>query len=205
MLTSRHSGSFESTWDQDIRRIGSLGAAAYLKQIEESELTDGFWSVALPRALETTSTASPFFQAFLAAQVVAGSRGFLSKSITVAAMHQQSGDSHHIFPKDYLQRNGFPDRGDYNQVANLVLTETSVNISISNKPPATYMSELLKQIESRELSLGEIVDSADLQANMRENAIPDDLLTLTAGSYLEFLDRRRRIMAKSIRTYFGNL
>ena len=40
MLTGRHSGSFESTWEKDIRRIGTLGAASYLKQIEESELTD---------------------------------------------------------------------------------------------------------------------------------------------------------------------
>lgn len=52
-------------------------------------------------------------------------RGFLSKSITVAAMHQQSGDINHIVPKDYLQKNGFPDHGDYNQVANVALTETS--------------------------------------------------------------------------------
>src|SRR4029077_1881459 len=73
MLTGRRSGSFESTWEQDIRRIGTLGAAAYLKQIEESVLTDGFWAVALPAALETTSTASPFFQTFLAAQVATAS------------------------------------------------------------------------------------------------------------------------------------
>ena len=56
-----------------------------------------------------------------------------------APMHQQSGDIHHIVPKDYLQKNGYPDRGDYNQVANFVLTETSINISISNRPPSTYM------------------------------------------------------------------
>src|SRR4051794_15204950 len=142
MLTGRHSGSFESNWEQDIRRIGALGAAAYLKQIEESELTDGFWSVALPAALETTSTASPFFQTFLAAQVSTGVRGFLSRSITVAAMHEHSGDIHHIVPKDYLQRNGFPDRSDYNQVANFALTETPINISISNKPPEVYMADV---------------------------------------------------------------
>ena len=59
----------------------------YLKQIEEAELSDAFWSVTLPAALETTSTVSPFFQTFLAAQVASESRGFLSKSITVAAMH----------------------------------------------------------------------------------------------------------------------
>jgi hypothetical protein len=205
MLTGRHSGSFESTWEQDIRRIGALGAAAYLKQIEESELTDGYWEVALPAALETTSTASPFFQAFLAAQVANGSRGFLSRSITVAAMHQQSGDIHHIVPKDYLQKNGFPDRGDYNQVANFALTETAINISIGNKPPAAYMAEVEAQIESGQLRLGEITDATDLARNLRENAVPAMLSTVTAASYPEFLAERRKLIARVIRTYFEQL
>lgn len=205
MLTGRHSGSFESTWEQDIRRIGTLGASNYLKQVEESDLSGAFWSVTLPANLETTSTASPYFQTFLAAQVATGVKGFLSKSITVSAMHQNSGDIHHIVPKDYLQKNGFPDRGDYNQVANFALTETSINISISNKPPVTYMAQLVRQIESGVLSLGEIVEQKDLARNLKENAIPEDLGAVTAGSYPEFLDRRRRLMAAVIRDYYQNL
>lgn len=205
MLTGRHSGSFESTWEQDIRRIGTMGAAEYLAQIEESELTDGFWEVALPNALETTSTSSPYFQTFLAAQVASGARGFLSKSITVAAMHQQSGDIHHIVPKDYLQKNGFPDRSDYNQVANFALTETSINISISNKPPAQYMDEVVAQISSGALTLGEISEGADLERNLIENAVPASLETVTAESYPAFLAERRKLMARSIRSYFDGL
>jgi hypothetical protein len=202
MLTSRHSGSFESTWEQDIRRIGEQGAANYLKQIEESELSDAFWAVSLPASLETTSTVSPFFQTFLAAQVANNSRGFLSKGITVAAMHQQSGDIHHIVPKDYLQKNGYPDRGDYNQVANFALTETSINISISNKPPATYMAQVDAQIESGALTLGEITDANDLARNLAENAVPAMLADVTAGSYQEFLAQRRQLMAAIIRDYY---
>ncbi|WP_282070133.1 GmrSD restriction endonuclease domain-containing protein [Janibacter hoylei] len=205
MLTARHSGSFESTWEQDIRRIGTLGAAAYLKQVEESELTDGFWNVALPASLETTSTSSPYFQTFLASQVQAGSRGFLSKAITVAAMHQQSGDIHHIVPKDYLQKNGFPDRGDYNQVANFALTETSINISVSNKPPSEYMAVMAEQIGSGRLSLGEITDGKDLAANLVENAAPEWLSEVSSGNYREFLAERRLLMARRMRTYFEQL
>lgn len=205
MLTARHSGSFESTWEQDIRRIGALGAAAYLKQIEESELTDGFWNVALPANLETTSTTSPYFQTFLASQVQAGSRGFLSKAITVAAMHQQSGDIHHIVPKDYLQKNGFPDRGDYNQVANFALTETSINISVSNKPPSEYMAVMAEQVASGRLSLGEITDGQDLAANLIENAVPEWLPEVSSGNYREFLAARRLLMAGRMRTYFEQL
>ncbi len=205
MLTARHSGSFESTWEQDIRRIGVSGAAAYLKQIEESELTDGFWNVSLPNALESTSTTSPFFQTFLAGQVATGARGFLSRSITVKAMHEQSGDIHHVVPKDYLVKNGFPDRSDYNQVANFALTETSINISISNRPPIEYMAEISRQVESGVLALGELTDGADLDRNLAENAIPAGLAAVTAGSYPEFLVERRKLMASAIRRYFDRL
>ncbi|MEN3121172.1 DUF262 domain-containing protein [Janibacter sp. LM] len=205
MLTGRHSGSFESTWEQDIRRIGEQGAANYLKQIEESELSDAFWNVTLPASLETTSTASPFFQTFLAAQVAGNARGFLSKGVTVAAMHQQAGDIHHIVPKDYLQKNGFPDRGDYNQVANFALTETSINISISNKPPAAYMAEVERQIETGVLVLGEISSAEDLARNLVENAVPAGLGDVTADNYREFLTERRKRMAVVIRDYYRRL
>lgn len=205
MLTGRHSGSFESTWEQDNRRIAILGASEYLKQIENSDLTDGFWEVSLPNSLETTSTSSPFFQTFLAAQVATGARGFLSKGITVAAMHQQSGDIHHIVPKDYLQKNGYPDRSDYNQVANFALTETSINISISNKPPATYLKEMAEQIASGVLTLGEITDADDLATNFIENAIPKNLATVTAEEYPIFLEKRRVLIANYIRSYFEKL
>ncbi|GGU37424.1 GmrSD restriction endonuclease domain-containing protein [Nocardioides albus] len=204
-LTGRHSGSFESTWEQDIRRITEQGAANYLKQIEEGELTDGFWSVTLPNALETPRTTSPYFQTYLAAQVSKGARGFLSKGITVAAMLENSGDIHHIVPKDYLQKNGFPKQGDYNQVANFALTETSINVSISNKPPMTYMGIVAAQIASGKLALGEITDADDLAKNLIENAVPADFAEVTAGSYPEFLIARRKMMAAAIRDYYRAL
>ncbi|CAI9402670.1 GmrSD restriction endonuclease domain-containing protein [Aestuariimicrobium sp. T2.26MG-19.2B] len=205
MLTGRHSGSFESTWEQDIRRINEQGAAEYLSQIEDSDLSDAFWAVTLPAALETTSTVSPYFQTFLAAQVATGARGFLAKAVTIAAMHQQSGDIHHIVPKDYLIKNGYPDRGDYNQVANFALTETGVNIAISNLPPADYMALVRGQIETGTLRLGEITSLADLEANLAENAVPNGIDHVTAADYPEFLAERRHLMASVIREYYSRL
>jgi hypothetical protein len=120
-------------------------------------------------------------------------------------MHQQSGDIHHIVPKDYLQKNGFPDRADYNQVANFALTETSINISIGNKPPTQYMGEVAVQIESGQLTLGEITEAADLTRNLVENAVPAHLATVTAGSYREFLAERRKLIAGVIRSYYDQL
>jgi hypothetical protein len=205
MLTGRHSGSFESTWEQDIRRVNALSAAVYLKQLEESELSDSFWNVQLPASLDSSSNRSPYFQTFLAAQVSTGARGFLSKSITVRAMQEQSGDIHHIVPKDYLAKNGFPDRNDYNQVANYALAETPINIVISNRSPEQYMSEVQAQIDSGMLTLGELTSAEDLQRNLAENAVPEDLHSVTAANYPTFLDRRRKLMAAYIKRYYQGL
>lgn len=120
-------------------------------------------------------------------------------------MHQQSGDIHHIVPKDYLQKNGYPDRGDYNQVANFVLTETSINISISNKSPSAYMTEIDAQIKSGALTLGEITDAEDLARNLVENAVPVQLRTVDKNSYKEFLVERRKLMAATMRDYYKTL
>lgn len=205
MLTGRHSGSFESIWEQDMRRITQYGAAEYLNQIEESELTAAFWEARLPADLETTSTNSPYFQTFIAAQVAGGARGFLSKSITVATMQQHSGDIHHIVPKNYLVKSGLTDRTEYNQVANYALTETAINIAIQDAPPETYLTRVRKQIESCALDLGEITSQEDLERNFAENAIPRSLESVTSENYFEFLAERRRLMASAIRDYFTGL
>lgn len=205
MLTGRHSGSFESTWEQDIRRITAQGAAEYLKQLEDSELSNAFWNVQLPASLNTSSPRSPYFQAFLAAQVSSGARGFLSKAITVQAMQEQSGDIHHIMPKDYLRRNGYSDRGEYNQVANYVLTETAINIRIANRAPNVYMTEVQTQVDSGTLSLGGITTAEDLRSNFQENAIPDGLGGMEAADYPTFLEQRRKMMARHIKDYYDRL
>ena len=100
LLTGRAVGSFESTWETDLRRIEEQGAADYLRLIETSELGEGFWDVALPQELVSPSKRSPAFQIFLAALVSKGARGFLSKSINVAQMIEGHGDMHHIIVAD---------------------------------------------------------------------------------------------------------
>lgn len=205
MLTGRHSGSFESTWEADIRYINELGADKYLVQIEESELGDGFWQVALPRALETTSTNSPYFQTFLAAQVVLGAKGFLSDKLTVAAMIQQSGDIHHLFPKEFLKESHYPDRKDYNQVANYAKTDTAINIHIGKRSPENYMQQVERQIESGKLTLGDISNQETLDVNLTANAIPINFASYGAADYPVFLEERRKLMAQTIRQFYEQL
>lgn len=205
LLTGRAVGSFESIWETDLRRIKEQSAEGYLRVIEESELGEGFWEVALPQELNTPSKRSPAFQTYLAARVSNGGRGFLSKSISVKHMIEGHGDLHHIVPKNHLIKNGYPKQGDYNQVANFALTETPINIAIKDHPPTEYMGWMAEQVTTGRIRLGEITDQADLSANLRENAIPDFISEVSAANYEEFLTERRKLMAQMIRRYYHSL
>ena len=118
ILTGRYSGSPESMIDLDVRRIGELGAENYLNDIIDAELSEAFWESGLPQQMNTSVASSPFFKVFLAAQAKLNDVGFLSKDITVRDLITHRGDVHHLFPKNYLKKNGF-NRGQYNQIANL--------------------------------------------------------------------------------------
>lgn len=207
MLTGRHSGSFETQWDQDWRRMDQLGVDAALAAIETSELTDGFWSEGLPLALDSSSTRNPQFVAFLAAQNSRGARGFLSKYIKVANMIGDvgQGDVHHLFPKAFLAAHGINDRSEVNQTANYAIAETPLNIRIGKDAPATYMARVQAQIDGASLDIGEITDAADLALNLAENAVPELLFGAGASSYSVFLDARRRLMAAYIRSFYLHL
>ena len=205
ILTTRATGSFESQFDRDMRAIKDRSVSDYLAEIEASDLSDSFWKNGLPRLLETPSTTSPFYLCFLAAQAELGYRGFLSEKITVKALLEQRGDSHHIYPKEYLKRLGHR-QNTYNQVGNLVFMEQSINIAIGRKAPSEYFTLLAAQtgVTPSDITkaLGGIRDSTNLRENLNQNAIPTQLLEEELP-YDEFLDHRRRAMAKIMRTWYG--
>lgn len=205
MLTSRHSGSFESQFEQDIRRIDELGAEEYLTEVERGQLTDGYWDVELPSRMATPSSRSPYLAVFLAAQIHRNAKGFLSKHITVGQMMDDGGDIHHLVPKNYLVKSGVRDQSWYNQIANYALTETPVNIGIKDAAPAAYLARVDEQIASGESALGEISSTEELEASFAENAVPQSLRTTTAETYTEFLQQRRALMAEYIRDYYQSL
>jgi len=88
--------------------------------------------------------------------------------------------------------------------ANYALTETAINISISNRAPREYMGAIQGQIESGQLVLGEIVDRSELARNLTENAVPHDLNEVEAGTYPEFLARCSRRCVQRVPTDRGS-
>ncbi len=204
VLTSRYSGSPESTFDSDIRQIHLLGIQAYLDSIISGQLSEAFWEVVLPQALDSSVTSNPAFSVFQAAQVKMNDKGFLSNDITVRELIEIKSDVHHIFPKDFLKRGGMT-RGQYNQIANYVIAQTDINIPIRNKEPQVYFNEVIQQTKGGQKRYGNITDFNMLRENLRGHCIPEGIENMTLTDYPKFLAERRKLMAQKMKIYFNSL
>lgn len=204
ILTGRYSGSPESTFDRDIKRIRETPFEEYIKITEDGELSDAFWDVSLVQSLGYAAATNPQFNVYLASQAVAGDKGLFSEFVTVKDMLEHRGDVHHIFPKNYLKKAGLT-RGKYNQVANYVYTQSDINIKIGDKAPRVYFSELFKQFENGELKYGGLKNLEALKDNLEQNCIPDSIVDMEIDDYENFLLQRRQLIAKKIKKYYFKL
>jgi hypothetical protein len=204
ILTGRYSSSPESQYDQDIKKIASRPFKEVLADVEAAELSDTFWEVGVVQALNTSTINSPVFKVYLGAQSYFNDPGFLSKDISVRDMLTHHGDIHHVFPRDYLKKQGLT-RGKYNQVANFVYLQQEVNIKIGNKPPTEYIGTVFSQCEGSEPVYGAITDKEQLLENLKINCLPDGLSAYQFENYEAFLEERRKAMANKIKTYYQSL
>ena len=137
-VTFFYSNSTESTFEgifEDLREVKT--ADDYVKYLDDfiaGRFTDDYFNVTLPKDLATSSTSSPAWLGYIAAINVLGtpmlfSTAILSKFLVPGASGTKNAiDRHHIFPKHYLELNGYSDDRDRNQVANYTLL-TSHRIS----------------------------------------------------------------------------
>jgi hypothetical protein len=204
ILTGRYSGSAESYFDYDIKQISERSFAEYLKEKEEGELSEAFWNSSLPQSLDTSVASSPYFLVFLAAQVKANDKGFLSKDISVSDLITHRGDIHHLFPKEYLKKNGL-DRGKYNQIANYAFMQSEINIKVGSKSPKEYFELINNQIQDHNNHVTGISTLDELKSNLEMNCVPFSIDNMSIEHYNDFLYARRRMMANKIREYYFSL
>jgi hypothetical protein len=204
ILTGRYSGSPESAFDFDIKQISQKPFDEYLKEKEEGELSDAFWNASLPQSLDTSVASSPYFHVFLASQVKANDRGFLSKDVLVGDLISLRGDIHHLFPKDYLKKNGL-DRSKYNQIANYVYMQSEINIKVGNKPPKDYFEILKSQMVDNNQQVSGLANDQQLLENLKMNCVPIEIQQMNIDDYNDFLILRRKLMATKIKEYYHSL
>ena len=88
------------------------------------------------------------------------------------------------------------DQTDYNQIANMIYIDYHKNIEIGERPPHEYWEDILNNKcteNTREFVKNNYVEVYDLPENFWEM------------EYFEFLETRRKLMAKSIHNYFEKL
>ncbi len=206
ILKGRYTSSTESAFNYDIIRMKN-NPLEYINNTLREELPDSFWDVTLVQELDKSTSAIPEFKVFLAAQVKMKDKGFLSRDITVEDLITIKGDLHHIFPVDYLKKNGFPSPSRYNQVANLVYSQSEINIAIGNKSPVVYFNILKEQCQTKIPKIGGITELEMLRSNLEANCIPVEILTNheLLYDYETFLRERRKLIAKKVKDYFKML
>ena len=200
LMTGRHSGSFETQFEQDIKRIQSTGdMAKFVATLEEQELSDVFWSSTLVDEFDKPTTNNPFWHMFIAAQNKLLKQSFLSKNNI--ARDLATDDIHHIFPKNYLVKHGY-DKSKYNRIANFVHLRNDINISVSDLAPSEYLGDILSGGNNHH---SDIVNEAEMINNFEDNAVPKILLQAEVDDYDEFLQQRQVLMAEMVREYYKGL
>jgi hypothetical protein len=200
-ITGRYTGSFESQVESDLRRVqdvtDAMSYVAALDTIIETELTNDYWSIRLPSALETSGGYSPTLFAYHASLVLLNATPLFSR-LTISelldpATHapRSSIEKHHLFPRAYLSRLGIDKTSRRNQIANYAFVEWPDNAVIGDRSPADYFPPLFAEMNAEE------------QRDARFwHALPEGW---EAMEYDEFLDARRTLIADVVRAAFEKL
>lgn len=197
----RFSGSFETLMEDELGRLREgLTRETFVDELERTirlTLTEDFWRVTLPDALESSGARTPSLFAYYAALCVMKSNGLFSE-LTVWELFDPSVqskkanmDRHHLFPKAYLRKQVTKDKKLINQIANTTLMEWPDNIKISATSPAEYVPKMRERFSTEQW-----------RSMAADHALPDGWTELP---YDEFLARRRVLMAGVIRRAFESL
>ena len=203
--TGRYTGAFESRFEQDAAALGAVptgdaeGFVHVLSKVVDDTLTGDFWTITLPNELGTSASKSPALLAYIAALNILDADALLSTGkvrsrLDPATTAKKGIERHHLYPRAYLRSQiGIQDNKQINQIANMALVEWADNIAISDEAPADYWDTQLK---------AKAIPSDRLAAQQYWHALPEGWQTM---DYIEFLPRRRALMAEVVRDAYRTL
>lgn len=200
-LTGRYTNSPESALEGDLIQLREVkDAAGFMACLDRgiaSQLTDDFWRVTLPSNLNSAAARSPSLMGYIAALCLLDANVLFS-DLKVGSLldpttdaYRNSLERHHLFPKDWLKKNGYPETHQTNQIANYALLEWPDNHAISAESPASYWPRY--QARHSEVEWPKI---------RCWHALPEAWETM---KYEDFLKKRRGLMAKVVRDGFERI
>lgn len=200
-ITGFYTGSTESEVEKqfaDLRDVSNADEfVAYLNAVIANKFTDDYFEYSLPAELNSSSATSPAWYGYIAAINVLGtpmlfSTAPLSQYFVLGTRgDKNSVDKHHIFPKHYLEKIGYSNDRDRNQIANFTYLDYATNIDISDDPPIEYVGRYREKLGEEGYKLA-----------CAQNALPENFEQL---SYPEFLNKRRLLMAQIVKKAYNEL
>ncbi|EIE40295.1 DUF262 domain-containing protein [Mycoplasmopsis canis] len=234
LITKRYSSSLESKFDKDVKEINEEGVDKVLQRIEETELSDIFWDKQVPEELKTTNSISSIFLLYLAIQIKEIDIALFSKHAKIVDIFKK-GDIHHLFPKDYLSKNKIEKNLYNQIANYVYIEKEINNKISNKSPKEYFnffKLEALKEQIKQSCSLGAIQDdnleleelekqvkqNCGVQAihdynlelekwkkQMEQNCIPEEIQNYDFNNYKDFLEQRRKLMAKKIKEFYRKL
>lgn len=200
-ITSFYTGSTEAEVEKqfaDLRNVSSAGSfIAYIDNVLATRFTNDYFSVTLPKELDTSSAISPAWNGYVAAQIVLhvdllfGNTPIRDYFMPGTSGSKNSIDKHHIFPKNYLTSIGISTNRERNQIANFAYISYAKNIAISDSSPREYIPRYREKLGQQAFN-----------DTCRMHALPPDFENM---DYLEFLQKRRILMAEIVREAYNRL
>ena len=200
-LTGRYTGSPESAMESDLAQLRNVSDASdflgVLGRACDQVLTSDFWTITLPSELATAAALSPSMFAYFASIVLIEANVLFSEQkvadlldATIQAPRSAI-ERHHLFPKNYLKKQGITETRDTNQIANYALVEWGDNDQISDKAPFEYLPRYADRFAKEQL------------ARMYYwHALPEGWEHM---EYKAFLERRRELMAQIVHEAYAKL
>lgn len=200
-ITGFYTGSTESEVEKqfaDLRNIHNANEfVEYLDSVISNKFTDDYFEYSLPSELNSSSATSPAWYGYVAAINVLGTPMLFSTTplsqyfVLGTSGDKNSVDKHHIFPKHYLEKIGYDNDRERNQIANFTYLDYTTNIDISDAPPAEYVGRYREKLGEEGYKLA-----------CAQNALPENFEQL---SYPDFLNPRRLLMAQIVKKAYAEL
>lgn len=200
-ITGFYTRSTESEVEKqfaDLRDVSNADEfVAYLNAVIANKFTDDYFEYSLPAELNSSSATSPAWYGYIAAINVLGTPMLFSTAplsqyfVLGTSGDKNSVDKHHIFPKHYLEKIGYSNDRDRNQIANFTYLDYATNIDISDDPPIEYVGRYREKLGEEGYKLACV-----------QNALPENFEQL---SYPEFLNKRRLLMAQIVKKAYNEL
>ena len=201
-LTGRYQTSFEIVIAKDFKEVKEKGVRVYVQELEQTLLTDSFWTESLPEKLKTTMIRSNAYAAYIAAMIKGQNTSIFSDK-TMAELVEEQVENSQIFPRVYLEKEGITSKELYGQVANCIYMDKTVKNYLKRKPPIEYLPQMLDQ---EEVKIGQNVYTKEgIYASMEANSIPAFVSDMKISDFEEFLNLRRKAMAQTIHNYYKGL